>query len=257
MNEIVNITVPEVGLTQIDDEPRVRDIELGERLGMKRARSIRELIERNKTEIEGFGTCRAVRHVVRGNSVEEFWLNEEQALLVSILSKAPNATAVRSMLIRVFVAYRRGHLVESIPASLPADLTEYIRRTDGISRMLSGKVTGMEASISALSSAMALIASIVQPAAPVFIRHGQTAGQVWKDHGFPPIRITCWFSNRLAKMGCQMEGGARADFGMKTAKLFDPDKAEVWLRNGGKALVQEYVAQRMGQGKLHLVAGRA
>ncbi|MEG7700683.1 hypothetical protein U2075_14870, partial [Listeria monocytogenes] len=82
--------------------------------------------------------------------------------------------------------------------------------------------------------AVALIAGIVQPSTPIFIRHGQTSGQIWKTHGFPPIRIARWFSDRLAKMGCQMEGGARAEFGMKTAKLFDPDKADVWLRNGGK-----------------------
>jgi len=45
----------------------------------------------------------------RVGTVSEYWLNEEQALLVSVLSDAPNAPAVRAMLIKVFVAWRRGN----------------------------------------------------------------------------------------------------------------------------------------------------
>lgn len=89
------------------------------------------------------------------------------------------------------------------------------------------------------------------------LRRGKTAGQIWCQHGFPRIRVTSWFSNRLSKMGCQIEGGGRGELGLGTAKLFDPDKADTWLNNGGKVLVNEYVAKRMGQGKLHLIAGRA
>lgn len=44
--------------------------------------------------------------------VEEFFLNEEQALLISVVSKAPNAPAVRATLIKVFVAWRRGRLLD-------------------------------------------------------------------------------------------------------------------------------------------------
>lgn len=86
-----------------------------------------------------------------------------------------------------------------------------------------------------------------------YLRRGKTAGQIWRDHGFPRIRVTCWFSNRLVKMGCQIEGGGRGELGAGTAKLFDPDKANVWMRNGGKALVQEYVNERQGQRRLRLV----
>ncbi len=88
-------------------------------------------------------------------------------------------------------------------------------------------------------------------------RRGKTAGQIWREHGFPRIRVTSWFSNRLSAMECQIDGGGRGELGVNTAKLFDPDKADKWLKNGGRALVDEYVAKRMGQGKLHLVKGRA
>lgn len=89
------------------------------------------------------------------------------------------------------------------------------------------------------------------------LRRGKTAGQIWHEHGFPAIRVTSWFSNRLSSMGCQIEYGGRGELGLGTAKLFDPDKASVWLRNGGRALVNEYVARRMGQGRLHLVGKAA
>lgn len=88
------------------------------------------------------------------------------------------------------------------------------------------------------------------------LRHGKTAGQIWKAHGFPRLKVTSWFSNRLSAMGCQIEGGGKGELGLGTAKLFDPDKAANWLKNGGAKLVKDYVASRQGQGKLRLVVGR-
>jgi hypothetical protein len=103
--------IAEIGLTEIDGEPRARDLDIAERLGFERPRVIRELVIRNKSEIEAFGPL-AVRHgKSRGQEFAEYWLTEEQALLVSVLSKAPNAPAVRAMLIKVFVVWRRGNLV--------------------------------------------------------------------------------------------------------------------------------------------------
>lgn len=88
-------------------------------------------------------------------------------------------------------------------------------------------------------------------------RRGKTAGQIWREAGFPRIRVTSWFSNRLCAMECQIEGGGRGELGLGTAKLFDPDKAGNWLRNGGRRLVEEYISQRSGQTTLRLVGGAA
>lgn len=102
--------LPEIILSEIDGEPRARDLDIAERLGYERPRVIRELIERNRTELETFGSL-AVRHgKSRGQEFTEYWLTEEQALLVASRSDADNAPAVRRMLIKVFVAWRRGHL---------------------------------------------------------------------------------------------------------------------------------------------------
>lgn len=89
------------------------------------------------------------------------------------------------------------------------------------------------------------------------LRRGKTAGQIWREAGFPRIRVTSWFSNRLVKMECQIDGAGRGELGLGTAKLFDPDKANNWLRNGGKVLVDQYIRERQGQKHLRLVGGKA
>lgn len=91
-------------------EPRVRDLELGERLGFDRARDVRKLIERNLVELGAHGTCATVAHVVRGNPVTEYLLNEPQALLVCMFARTPKATEVRRQVVEVFLAWRRGEL---------------------------------------------------------------------------------------------------------------------------------------------------
>lgn len=247
----VNVKISDVRLVEVDNEPRVRDTDLGKRLGLRRPRVVRELIERNRAELERFGSLAVLHGESRGQKFDEFWLNEEQALLVSALSDAPAAADVRHMLIKVFVAWRRGHLIPANVGSLPAELTEMIRRDDGISRMLAHKVTGIEATVASISNALAGIAEKIAPHGPVMIsRQGMTAGQIWRASGFPALRSTAWFGNRLTEMGCAMPGQARGQLGDNRARLFDPDKAAEWLKAGGRALVEGYIKERLGQGKL-------
>lgn len=252
--EIVN--APELPLALRDGEPRARDIDIGERLGFERPRDIRKLIKHNMVELERFGVCATASQTLPqgGRPTTEFWLNEEQALLVATLSNAPNAPEVRAVLIRTFVAWRRGHL----PTELPADMLEMLRRTDGIARMLIGKVAGMEKALPVMATEIAtqLLPSMVNAAIAsqsFMIRRGRTAGQIWKDNGFPKLKVTCWFSNRLREMGCAIEGNPCAEMGLSKARLFDPDKADTWLRNGGRMIVQAYIEERRGQQKLRLV----
>ena len=247
----LNVDQRNIAITEIENEPRARDLDIGKRLGLARPRVIRDMIKNNVSELEAFGPLAVQNGKSRGQEFTEYWLNEEQALLVATLSNAPNAATVRAMLIRTFVAWRRGHLGGT--AHLPAEVLEMIRRDDGISRMLAHKVTGIESTVQTLATAVAAIAAIVSPAQPVLIRRGKTAGQIWRDHGFPRMRVTSWFSNRLCAMQCQIDGGGRGELGLHTAKLFDPDKADNWLRNGGAKLVLDYIATRQGQGTLRLV----
>lgn len=64
-------------------------------------------------ELERFGVCATVAQTSGpkgGRPSKEYWLNEEQALSISAASDAQNAAKVRHMLIKVFVAWRRGQL---------------------------------------------------------------------------------------------------------------------------------------------------
>ncbi len=116
--------LPDIELTEVDGEPRARDLDIAERLGFDRPRDIRKLIERNLPEIESFGVCATVARTPAergGRPATEYWLTEEQALLISSRSDAENAPAVRRMLIKVFVAWRRGHLAPT-QALTPAEM---------------------------------------------------------------------------------------------------------------------------------------
>lgn len=131
MNEL--FTVADIDVA-VDVEPRIRDVLLAERLGYKRSRVIRELIERNREELEAYGTI-AVRHgaVEIGSGaikeVTEFYLNEHQGLLVCMFSKTEIAAAVRKALIEVFVAFRRTH---SQPAPPPHVLEKDVQTADDL-----------------------------------------------------------------------------------------------------------------------------
>jgi predicted transcriptional regulator len=99
-----------VELQTFDDGPRALDLDIAKRLAFRRPRKIRELIERNRVELERFGSIAPRRGAYRGKAFDEFWLNEEQSLLIAALSETERAAEVRHMLIKVFVAWRRGEL---------------------------------------------------------------------------------------------------------------------------------------------------
>lgn len=139
-------------------------------------------------------------------------------------------------------------------AALPSEVLEQIERSFGIMRMSIGKITSIENTVQTLAATVAAMATMIQPPGDGIYVTGQTAGQIWKSHGFPGIKVTSWFSNRLVKMGCQLPDGRRMPYGVSRAKLFDPDKAALWLQNGGKALVDQYIKEKMGQKRLTLVS---
>ena len=142
-----NLLIPAEALVEFDDEPRILDVDLAERLGMTRGTNIRTVIAANKDELEMHGNLHAVNansnaeayqyvdgfHSARENSLpvahgqfsapygkpnnargrpgKAYYLNEGQALVICALSRTPKAAQVRKLLIDVFMAYRQGKLV--------------------------------------------------------------------------------------------------------------------------------------------------
>ena len=89
-----------------DGEPRLLDLDLAERLGYERPRDIRKLIERHMDTLIEFGKCATVARFSgeRGPAADAYLLNEEQAIYIATQSDAPNAKAVKILVVKVFSA---------------------------------------------------------------------------------------------------------------------------------------------------------
>lgn len=113
-----------------DDVPRIRDIDLAERLGFERLRKIREIIER---QISLGNISPYVRPTVgrtsmpnggkRETQVNEYWLTLEEALFITTQSETKRAVFVTKVMIAVFAAVMRG---QTHAAPLPAGVAEAI-----------------------------------------------------------------------------------------------------------------------------------
>ncbi|WP_417624979.1 hypothetical protein [Paremcibacter congregatus] len=104
--------------SSITKEPRIHDERIGERLGLSRPRDIRKMIERNRSELESFGSLAPRCRKSRGQDFDEYWLNEEQALLICMFARTDRAAEVRREVITVFTAWRKGTLAQ-VPRRLP------------------------------------------------------------------------------------------------------------------------------------------
>lgn len=91
-------------------EPRLKDVRIGERLGMSRPRDIRATIETNRPELERYGAICGQRPQIRrrGRPETAYWLNEGQTLLLCMFSRTSRAADVRQEVIEVFLAWRGG-----------------------------------------------------------------------------------------------------------------------------------------------------
>lgn len=117
--------------TSFDAEPRILDIRVAEQLGYERPADIRDLIARNEAELETYGevfrTVRKTPSAKGGRPSQDIFLNEGQLLLLCMLSRAPNAPAVRKQVIDVFIAWRAGTLPPSQDRAI-VKVKEHLRR---------------------------------------------------------------------------------------------------------------------------------
>ncbi len=107
-----------LGTLPASEEPRVRDLDLAERLGYERPRKIRELIARLEEQGKIGEVSRRPTVGLRGFAegiIEEAWLTEEQALLVTTQSETPKAWEVTREVLQVFRLAVRGLLPDQAP----------------------------------------------------------------------------------------------------------------------------------------------
>lgn len=113
--------------TTINHEPRILDTLIAERLGYERPRAIRQIIVRNKIELENYGEVTEISTPATryGGAATEYYLNEGQALVICALSRTPAAAQLRKAIIEVFMAWRAGTLEPAPMITLPQEPPTY------------------------------------------------------------------------------------------------------------------------------------
>ncbi len=119
-----NLSVSDLEKYDNDPMPRICVRRLGECLGFDRPRKIRDLVERNLEELKAYGSTPhrgAMITIGKGGQreVQEYWLNEEQALLICMFARTDRAAEVRREVITVFTAWRKGTLPQVPRRLLP------------------------------------------------------------------------------------------------------------------------------------------
>lgn len=121
--------------TSEPNEPRARGIDIATRAGLAQPRKVRGIIERNLEELGAHGAvmmrAQCARIIKSGGNggggieertVNEYWLNEPQAMALIALMRTPAARKLRIEMVRVFVAWRRGVLsAPPPPVAIPED----------------------------------------------------------------------------------------------------------------------------------------
>lgn len=100
-----------------DKVPRVRDIDLGTKLGMAQPRDIRRVIEEHADFLNELGVlARRARTSTKlgGRPTLEYWLNKEQAQYIASLSKTELGKRTLLMLVKAFQAFE-AMMLERLP----------------------------------------------------------------------------------------------------------------------------------------------
>lgn len=149
----------------------------------------------------------------------------------------------------------RAHM-EGRAAATASNLTKYDASIIGnIVKNCTG-VTVREELDRLLPEIISSVATMVQPQQPVVIIQGKTSGEILKANGFEGVKgLAVWFGNRLEAFGCRINNNGSGYLGVSRARLFDPNKTDMYLRNGGRSAIRQKIAERKGQGKLRLVDG--
>ena len=134
MNSSITLKVGEFTLTadDRDDEPRIKDEELGRLLGYERPRKVRELIRRNEAHL---GTVRPTvgqTSAKGGRPSIEYHLTEAQALFIAARSETVVGAEVLSRLIAVYLDAGKQLRAQHSPVPVHAELVNGPRMGDSV-----------------------------------------------------------------------------------------------------------------------------
>lgn len=138
-------------------------------------------------------------------------------------------------------------------AAFPADVLEYLRRTDGIARMLSHKVTEIERALPALRAEM--LTALVEADPRAVATTYKPSLTVLEERGVPPKGrrgFSQRVSNRLRRFSVDRQFPMRSSH--ETGRwLFHVDAIAGWMTQEGDAMIRDHIDKITGQTRLHLV----
>ena len=99
-------------VSDVEEEPRVRDVDLAAQLGMRQARDVRRLIRTHWKKLNEINSVVECAQVHPGNGCEftEYFLDRKQALFIAARSKTPQSDNVVVHLADVYDRWRKGTL---------------------------------------------------------------------------------------------------------------------------------------------------
>lgn len=143
-------------------------------------------------------------------------------------------------------------------ASIPADVFEMLRRTDGIAKMLAHKVTEIEKTLPAILDARieARIAADSRVAVVSYVSVKQMLENEWKVPSKGRRSIQRKVFLRLSAY-CLANGIKAFKCAHSGTWLFPPHEAGAFVREHCTGIIQEHLARLRGQGSLRLVGKAA
>lgn len=193
-------------------EPRVRDLDLARRLGFEHEHDIRKLIRRNMAELIRYGEVSSHHGKKppkgsRGGRPEEgFLLNEAQALLICMFSRTERAEEVRTQVIKVYLAWRRGELERGLPDPRAAELTQARAHHANLASRWADEVARRQAALNEFDRQRMNGAKVTDAVHAAAEHAGVSAGTIWNWRNAVRMVAT---PDRPAALAPQYKGTAR------------------------------------------------
>ena len=153
-------------LYRIIDELRVKDTELGAKLGYDRPTKIRELIKRNLDTLTIYGECKPFADTdpnTVGRPSDCYYLNRDQTLFIALKSETDKAKEVQREVIRVYGEYLDGRvpfspepeweIIKNDLEILAAERNDLLKQLENVNRRVAAKVdrlTDLQAKVTAV-----------------------------------------------------------------------------------------------------------